>query len=127
VILLDTSALIDSLAGPRRSAPALRRAIEGGERILVPTLVLYEWLRGPRLDEELAAQDALFPTAAAVPFGPLEAARAAAIYAAVSRPRGREIDLAIAACALSWDAELWTLNIGDFADVPELRVFDPAV
>ena len=126
MILLDTSALIDSLAGPRRSAPALRRAIESGERILVPTLVLYEWLRGPRLDEELAAQEALFPTAAAVPFGPLEAARAASIYVAVTRPRGREIDLAIAACALSWDAELWTLNVDDFGDVPGLRVFDPA-
>jgi len=124
VILLDTSALIDSLAGPRRSAPALRRAIESGERILVPTLVLYEWLRGPRLDEELAAQEALFPAAAAVPFGPLEAARAAAI--SVPRARGREIDLAIAACALSWKAELWTLNREDFADIPELRVFDPA-
>jgi len=126
VILLDTSALIDSLAGTRRSAPALRRAIESGERILVPTLVLYEWLRGPRLDEEVAAQEALFPMAAAVPFGPLEAARAAAICVAVKRPRGREIDLAIAACALSWNAELWTLNVDDFGDVAGLRVFDPA-
>ncbi len=51
MILLDTSVLIDGLSGPRRSAPALRAAIEDGERILLSALVLYEWLRGPRLPE----------------------------------------------------------------------------
>ncbi|HEX9689768.1 MAG TPA: PIN domain-containing protein, partial [Thermoanaerobaculia bacterium] len=48
MILLDTSALIDALAGPRRSARRLRAAIDRGERILISTLVLYEWLRGAR-------------------------------------------------------------------------------
>ena len=100
MILLDTSVLIDSLTGPRRSAAALRRAIERGERILVPALVLYEWLRGPRLPEELAAQEALFPSEHAVPFGPQEAALSAKLYRSLRRPRGRELDLAIAACAI---------------------------
>lgn len=122
MILLDTSALIDALSGPRRSAPALRAAIEGGERIQLPTLVLYEWLRGPRLLEELESQEALFPRKAAVAFGPEEAARAAELYRIVKRPRRREIDLAIAACALCADAELWTLNLQDFDGVPDLRV-----
>ncbi len=126
MIFLDTSALIDGLSGPKRSAPPLRSAIERGERILLPTLVLCEWLRGPRLSEELAAQEALFPSARAVPFGPEEAAKAALIYDQVPRSRGREIDLAIAACAILWDAELWTLNIQDFADIPELRVSLPS-
>jgi predicted nucleic acid-binding protein len=40
----------------------------------------------------------------------------------VKRPRGREIDLAIAACALQDGAALWTLNTADFRDVPELRL-----
>ena len=57
MILLDTSVLIDSLTGPKRSAPTLRRAIAQGERILIPSLVLYEWLHGPRLPEEIAAQE----------------------------------------------------------------------
>jgi predicted nucleic acid-binding protein len=122
LILLDTSALIDGLTGPRRSAPALRRAIAAGERILVPTLVLYEWLRGPRKHQELTAQEALFPRETAVPFGPAEAEVAAALYSEVSRPRGREIDVAIAACALTHDARLWTLNVDDFTDVPGLVV-----
>jgi len=125
LIFLDTSALVDALSGPRRSAPALRAAIEDGERVLVPALALYEWLRGPRLPEELAAQEALFPKAGAIPFGPEEAVESARLYRALPRPRGREIDLAIAACALLWDAELWTLNARDFADVPELRVRTP--
>jgi predicted nucleic acid-binding protein len=120
VILLDTSALIDCLSGPRRSAAALRRTLADGERVGLPTLVLYEWLRGPRLPEELAAQEALFPAAAAVPFGPDEAARTAALYRQVPRGRGREVDLAVAACALTWDARLWTLNVADFRDIPSL-------
>ena len=44
MIVLDTSVLVNALSGPRRSAPALRRAIDRGERILLPSLVLYEWL-----------------------------------------------------------------------------------
>ena len=126
MILLDTSVLFDSLTGPRRSGPALRRAIENGERILIPSLVLYEWLRGPRLPEEIAAQEALFPSDAAVPFGSQEAALSAKLYSSLSRPRGRGIDLAIAACAISRQAELWTLNDADFKDIPSLRLSDSA-
>jgi predicted nucleic acid-binding protein len=122
VIVLHTSVLVDALTGPRRSAPALRRAIEQGERVLLPSLVLYEWLRGPRRAEELAAQEALFPAAAALPFGPAEAARAAQLYVTVPRPRGREIDLAIAACALVLGARLWTLDPRDFRDIPGLEL-----
>lgn len=125
MILLDTSVLIDALTGPRRSAPALRSAIGQGERMILASLVLYEWLRGPRLAEELAAQEALFPREAAVGFGPEEAAIAAGLYRELARARGREIDLAIAACALTWEATLWTLNVGDFEDIPGLQVTLP--
>ncbi len=103
----------------------VRGAIARGERIILATLVLYEWLRGPRLPEELAAQEALFPRDAAIPFGPAEAAKAAELYTSVRSPRGREIDLAIAACALTWNATLWTLNINDFGDIPDLEVARP--
>jgi len=123
VIVLDTSVLVDALCGPRRSAPAVRRAIEQGERILLPSLVLYEWLRGPRRSEELAAQEALFPASIALPFGPAEAARAAQLYVALPRGRGREIDLAIAACALTLGARLWTLNPRDFRDLPGVELY----
>ncbi len=125
MILLDTSVLIDCLSGSKRSAPAVRRALADGERIVLATLVLYEWLRGPRRPEELAAQEALFPATTAIEFGPDEAARAAELYRTVPRARGRELDLAIAACALTAEARLWTLNVGDFRDIPGLDVERP--
>jgi predicted nucleic acid-binding protein len=126
VILLDTSALIDALTGPRTSAPALREALELGERIRLPSIVLFEWLRGPRRAAELAAQEALFPSAAIIPFGLAEAAKAAELYRQVGKSaRGREADLAIAACAICHEATLWTLNVKDFHDIPGLRVFAP--
>jgi predicted nucleic acid-binding protein len=121
---LDTSVLVDALTGPRRSAPALRRAVERGERIQLSAIVLYEWLRGPRQAAELSDQELLFPRDTSVAFGPAEAARAARLYKQVSRPRGREIDLAIAACAIEHDAVLWTLNRQDFADIPGLILAD---
>lgn len=124
MIHLDTSVLVDALSGPRRSAPQLRAAIERGERVNFAAIALYEWLRGPRLREEVAAQEALFPSTLCVPFGPSEAGLAARLYRQVRRPRGREIDLAIAACAMSQRATLWTLNPRDFRDIPGLDVLD---
>jgi predicted nucleic acid-binding protein len=125
VIVVDTSALIDSLVGPKRSAPRMRALIEEGERLVLPTLVLYEWWRGPRWPEELAAQEALFPGETAFPFGIEQAEAAARLYGLVKRPRGREVDLAIAAHAVSRDALLWTLNREDFGDIPGLRLVPP--
>ena len=122
MIHLDTCVLVDALTGPRRSALPMRALIEQGERLAFSTLVLYEWLRGPRHPEELRAQDALFPGGEAVPFGRAETALASELYRLVRRPRGRELDLAIAASAILQDAALWTLNPRDFADVPRLRL-----
>jgi predicted nucleic acid-binding protein len=124
VIHLDTSVLVDALTGPRRSAPALRKVFERGERVALSTLVLYEWLRGPRRDAEVDHQQALFPSEQAQPFGPREAAIAADLYRSVSRARDREFDLAVAACALTSGATLWTLNRDDFRDIPGLDLLE---
>ena len=120
MIIIDTSALIDSLTGPRRSAPRLRSFIEEADRLVLPALVLFEWRRGPRLEQELAAQEALLPGSQALAFGPAEADLASELYRTLKRARGREIDLAIAAHAILQDATLWTLNQRDFADIPGL-------
>jgi len=124
MIVVDTSALVDSLTGPKRSAARLRSLIKEGERLLLPALVLYEWTRGPRLEEELAAQEALLPSEAALPFGREEAETAAGLYGRIAKARGREVDLAIAAHAIVEGAALWTLNPRDFADVPGLALVD---
>ena len=123
MILLDTSVLIDCLTGSQESAARLRKVLAGEERLALPTLVLYEWWRGPRTPEELDLQESLFPSDGAIPFAAPEAALAAQLYRQVERPRGREIDLAIAACALHTEASLWTLNKRDFADIPDLRLW----
>jgi predicted nucleic acid-binding protein len=122
IVHIDTSALIDALTGPRRSLPGLTGIVEDGHRVAISSIVLFEWLRGPRTRAELAAQEALLPREGAVPFTAAEASLAAGLYAKLSRPRGREIDLAIAASALGQGAGLWTLNASDFRDVPGLRL-----
>jgi len=126
LIHLDTSALVDALTGRRRSEPALRRLIADGERVAISTLALYEWLRGPRTEEEIEFQEALLPAAAAVPFGPEEAMVAAAAYRSLRARRGRAVDIAIGACAVTRQARLWTLNPGDVADIRDLELFAPA-
>jgi predicted nucleic acid-binding protein len=120
MVHLDTSVLIDALTGPRRSSSKLRNLLGGPEPVGISSIVLFEWLRGPRSDKEIEAQEALFPSADAAPFGFLEARIANRLYRNVRRSRGREADLAIAACALSSDASLWTLNEEDFRDIPNL-------
>lgn len=122
MILLDTSVLIDALTGARRSLSALRSLLSAGERMAIPSLVLYEWLRGPRTADELADQENLFPASSALPFTCEEAALSARPYRELGRARSREIDIAIAACAIRHQAELWTLNAADFAGMSELRL-----
>lgn len=122
MIVLDTSALIGSLTDPWTSLPKLRRLVDAGETLRAPTLVLYEWRRGPRTRGELASQEALVPGANAISFGVEEALEAAKLYRQVRGPRGREVDLAIAACAIVRGASLWTLNRRDFADVAGLKL-----
>jgi predicted nucleic acid-binding protein len=124
MILLDTSVLVEGLGAGGSMRGALREAIARGNRIALSTLVLYEWLRGPRIPEELEAQEALFPSRAALAYGPEEAGKAAELYRAVPLPRGREVDLAIAATALVWNATLWTLNFGDFQDIPGVKLME---
>lgn len=119
---LDTSALIGALTGRRRSLDTLLALSQEGHRLAISSLVLYEWRRGPRTDEELDAQETLFPSESAVPFGPAEAALAAQLYSRLPKSRGREIDLAIAASALTTGAAILTLNRDDFRDVPDLRL-----
>lgn len=126
MIHLDTSALVDALTGRRRSEPTLRRLIADGERVAISTLALYEWLRGPRTEEEIEFQEALLPAAAAVAFGPEEATVAAAAYRSLRARRGRAVDIAIGACAITRRARLWTLNPRDVADLPDLELFAPA-
>lgn len=125
MIHLDTSVLIDALTGPRRSLPDLRRIVADGIRVAVSSLVLYEWRRGPRTADELGIEAALLGPEVTVGFGEREAAMAAEIYRRLPRARGRELDIAIAACAVVHHAHVWTLNPTDFRDIPGLDLHRP--
>ena len=122
IIHIDTSALVDALTGPRRSLDTLIGLVDAEHRINISAPVLYEWLRGPRSRADLRIQEELMPAENVAVFGAVEAQLAARLYAAVVRPRGREIDLAVAACALANRAALWTLNRRDFHDLEALRL-----
>lgn len=121
IIHLDTSLLIEAAHPP--GAPRLRGAADAGHILTFCTIVLFEWLRGPRTHEELQLRQALFPESWLVPFDVSAAQRAARIYRAVKNPRSREFDIAIAACAIEYDAQLWTLNPADFRDIPGLTLY----
>jgi predicted nucleic acid-binding protein len=120
MIHLDTSALVASLSGARSAAPVLRGFVRDGIRVGVSTLVLYEWWRGPRTSGELRDQELLFPRGLSFDFDVHAATLAADLYRRLQRPRHREIDVAIAACAIVHGAALWTLNRQDFKDIPGL-------
>jgi predicted nucleic acid-binding protein len=124
MILVDTSVLVDALTGRRHLLPALIGTVGRGERLGIPALVLYEYLRGPRTSAEIAHQEALWPADRVLPFGVIEATVAARLYRAVPRARQRELDITIAAVAIAHDARLWTSNTPDFRDIPGLQLYD---
>jgi predicted nucleic acid-binding protein len=122
MVVLDTSALVGALAGPRAQLPKLEELLRQGQPLRISALTLYEWSRGARTAAELTRQEALFPAREALPFTVGEAQSAASLYRRLPRARGRTMDIAIAACALDRGAAIWTLNRRDFADIPNLRL-----
>ena len=124
-IHLDTSVLVDALCAPFRSLDALEAATLAGHQTAISTIVLFEWLRGPRLADERDAQERFVPAAEAVCFDAETARVAAGLYRSVRRARSRQTDLAIAACAIEQGAVLWTLNPRDFEDVAGLKLYRP--
>jgi predicted nucleic acid-binding protein len=125
LIHLDTSVLVDAFTGSRRSLAHVRTATSEGHVLAYCAIVQYEWLRGPRAQDEAEAVRRFFGEAAVVPFGDREAETAADVYRRTKRARHRQADLAIAACAMEHNARLWTLNEPDFSDVPGLRLYQP--
>ena len=122
MIFLDTSVLIESFTGSQPLLDSFRALIRRDERLALSSVVLYEWLRGPRFAQELNLQEAVLLSKSIVDFNAEDAAIAGRLYRSVQRARGREVDLMIAACAIRHDAELWTLNVADFKDIPGLRL-----
>ena len=60
LIHLDTSVLVDAFTGPKRSLARLRVATAKGDVVNISSIVLYEWLRSLRTEDERKAVDAFF-------------------------------------------------------------------
>jgi predicted nucleic acid-binding protein len=123
LVHLDTTVLVDAFTGARRSLAGVRTATARGDSLTFSTIVLYEWLRGPRVGSETSAVDAFIGSESLAVFGHREAEQAAALYRRIGGARQRQADLAIAACAIQHGASLWTLNTADFDDVPGLTLY----
>ena len=120
IVHLDTSILIEALD---IEPDLFRRPSERGDKLVISTLVLYEWLRRPRSAEQIELLEAVFPPERMVAFDEKVAHLAAQIYRQVKRARAREVDIAIAACAIEHGAAMWTLNRKDFEDIPDLSLY----
>lgn len=125
MIHLDASVCVEAFSAERSVATTLRHVLERREPITLSALAYYEWLRGPRAPHEIEYQRRIIPEQAIVPFGPAEAAYAAELYRRLPRARARAADFGIAACAIVRNAQLWTLDAADFADIPGLTLFVP--
>jgi len=123
---LDASVLIDILTRQRPLLGAYERTVAARHRVGMSTIALYEWLRGPRTDLEIRLQREICPDDRIASFGSSEAAVAADLYRRVKSARGREADIAIAACALEHGAAIWTTNPRDFANIPGVRLYSAA-
>lgn len=115
--------MVEALLPNGPAVDGLRAVAASGDQPTFSTIVLFEWLRGPRTPDELHLRTVMFPDDVLVLFGAAEAERAAAIYRGLGRARRREADIAIAACAIEHGAVLWTLNPGDFKDIPGLTLY----
>ena len=87
IVHLDTPVLVEALRPAGHTHDQLRALVSAGDRPTLCSIVLFEWLRGPRTPAELALREAVLPDEWVVTFGPAEAACAARLYQGVPRPQ----------------------------------------
>ena len=120
---LDTDFLVRAVTSPRHvEAERLDVLEEGGATFEMSAVAWYEFARGPRTPEQLAAAQAFLGRGAILGFTELAADRAADIFRRRKAKKRRAGDVAIAAVALLRGATLLTGNPGDFEDIDGLDV-----
>lgn len=108
----DTSALIALPHWAREGHAAVVRVVEG-EAAAASTVAWYEFLIGPLAETE-ADMARAFLQGRIVPVAEADAELASELFNAAGRKRTLKTDALIAAMALRANAELVTLNAGDF-------------
>ncbi len=119
---LDTDFLVYAIAaaGPERSR--LFRLADSAAEIQISAVAWYEFSRGPRTPEQLAAARSFFFEDGVVPFSEELARLAAEVFRSLGSPRRRAADIAIGVTAAEMGALLLTRNRRDFAGIPRLRI-----
>jgi predicted nucleic acid-binding protein len=82
----------------------------------------YEFSRGPRTPEQLAAARSFFGEEGVLGFSETLADEAAEVFRRLGSPRKRAADVAIGVTAAAHEAVLLTRNARDLAGIPGLEV-----
>ncbi|MBI5478665.1 MAG: type II toxin-antitoxin system VapC family toxin [Deltaproteobacteria bacterium] len=119
---LDTDFLVYAVsqAGPERR---LLLELAGSDvEIQISAVAWYEFSRGPRTPEQLAAARSVFFEDGIVGFSEELATAGAESFRRLGSPRRRAADIAIGVTAAALDAVLLTRNARDFAGIDGLRL-----
>lgn len=112
MICLDTNYLILGLVAGSRESRELAAWYASGERMMVSTLVWFEFLCGPVTAAQIETMRAFVHEM--VPFDESHAMKAADLFNAAARKRSTRVDAMIAATAIVTDSALATNNTDDF-------------
>ena len=122
---LDTDFLIFAVAEDGAERARLRDLAASEAIIEMSAIAWYEFCRGPRTPEQLAAARDLLGDEGVVPFTREASELAADQFRRLGSPRRRAADVAIGLTAAQREAVLLSGNQRDFAGVDGLRVEGP--
>ena len=113
MICLDADFSIGGVSESRPESLQLLAWAAAGETFCTAASAWYEFLCGPVTPAQIETMLAILQ-GGIMPFAADQAQVAARLYNAAERPRRLRVDAMIAATAISHQAALATLNIGDF-------------
>src|SRR5712691_10583948 len=127
--LVDTDIVIDHLGQVTEATHLLENfAPEGIAISIITYMEAYQGvLRSPNLKEAKAKFQAFRKTIPVLPFSLTVAKRCALLRETLKqeqkRVKARALDLMNAAIALEYDLTLVTRNVGDYKDIPDLKLY----
>ncbi len=119
---LDTDFVIYALTTRGKARARLRELAAADALIAMSAIAWYEFHRGPRTPEQMAAARFFVGDDGVVAFTPELAERAGEVFRSLGSPRKRVADIAIGVTAQARGATLLTMNTRDFTGIDGLRV-----